>query len=316
MADDAGGATSSPAAPAGGSPQAPAAPSAGGAVTAAPEAAGAPSTPQRFTLKHGESTREVTLAELQHLAQKGYGAENVFREAAEVRKERQSLEAALKSGDPKKVREHLVKYGGDPDELGKAWVLDWYDQQQMTEEQKEAAKKAQALAEREAKVAEHEEAQKRAQFEAQEAEHHTNLVGRFGKALEVYGADPENPPELLVMLMANYEMGNRVSGVDAPPEVIAAHVAEQAERIGLQALQMKAKDPKALCAALGDEMVNAILNHKVAEYEAAQGIQQPAQTRPQQVNGTPPRAPNGQFRAGIANREDAAFKRFIGTGQQ
>lgn len=323
MADDSSAAPAAPAssAPSAGvaspaaapsSPQASAAPAASGAPSEAGGGVSQPPAPKRYPLKFGSQVQEVSEEQLIHLAQKGYGSEQVFREAAEVRKERESFLAALK--DPMKAREHLQKYGADPEALMKAWVLDWHRREEMSPEQRALAEQETKLSKREEAIRaqEEERAQQALQVQTREAE--STFINRWTEALNKTGAkvDAENPPPLILQLMAKYEQANRHSGLQAPPEVLAEQVVEEACEVGVQGLGLLLNRPADLVKRLGPELVAAVCNEVVRQSDEAAGLAPRAPAGPQMVSPPKPREANGQFRSAREQRDALYFKSVLG----
>jgi len=279
----------------------------------------APAAPKTWAVKYGDRTETLTEEQILHRAQKAYGAEQAFREAADIKKERAEFREALK--DPVKAREYIRKHGGDPDVLLKKWALDWHQQQEMTPEQKENAAERQRAETAEAKLKAIEAEQANAAFRRDEEAAHGRLVEKFSAVLaKVSGPDvkPENVSPRLVMAMAQYEMANRVSGQGAPPEVVAAEVLETALGDGLAALDTFKSNPAEYVKRLGPERVALVINEVVRQEDERAGVQRPAQSRPVLVGGNghdKSRNPDGTFKpSGRESREQASFNRFISGG--
>lgn len=296
----------------GAAPPAPVPPSGAGESTSPPP-------PKRYAVKYGDKSEELTEEQLIHRAQKAYGAEQAFREAAEVRKEQEAFKAALK--DPMKAREYLAKYGGDPDALMKSWALHWHQQQEMTPEQREiAAAKAEAEQYRFQVEAQKAEQAQRA-FQQQTEEAHGRFVETFSAAIaKAVGPDvkPEAVSPRLLQAMANWQQANLASGVGAPPEVVAQEAVESALADGVAALGLYKTQPAELVKRLGPELVGAIINEVVRMEDEKAGIVAPKPSRPVVVNGNghaANRNPDGTFKpAGRESREQASFNRFINGG--
>lgn len=290
------------------------APAASGAPAEAGGGISQPPAPKRYPLKFGSQVQEVSEEQLIHLAQKGYGSEQVFREAAEVRKRQAAFQEALK--DPMKAREYIRENGGDVDAFMKSWVLDWHRREEMSPEQKALAEQEAKLSQREEAIRTQEEERAHQALQVQTREAESNFIGRWTEALTKTGAkvDMENPPPLILQAMAKYEQANRHSGLQAPPEVLAEQVVDEACEIGVQGLGLLVNRPADLVKRLGPELVAAVCNEVVRQSDEAAGLAPKAPAGPQVVNPPKPREANGQFRSAREQRENLYFRAVLGQG--
>lgn len=294
-----------------------AAPPASAPPTDAGESASPP--PKRYAVKYGDKSEELTEEQLIHRAQKAYGAEQAFREAAEVRKQQAEFQAALK--DPAKAWEYFIKHGADADALLKHRALEWHKQQEMTPEQREiAAAKAEAEKYR-TQVQTQEQERAQAVFQQQTEQAHAQLVETFSAALaKVAGPDvkPDAVSPRLLQAMANWQQANLATGLGAPPEVVAQEAVESALADGVAALGLYKAQPAELVKRLGPELVAAVINEVVRQEDERAGVVAPKPSRPVVVNGNghaPNRNPDGTFKpSGRESREQASFQRFINGG--
>lgn len=309
--------TSSAPASTGAAPVTASTPAADGGSVSTP--APAPAAPKTWAVKYGDRTETLTEEQLLHRAQKAYGAEQAFREAAEVRKQQADFQEALK--DPMKAREYIRKYGGDDEALLKAWALDWHKRQEMTPEQKENAAERQRAETAEAKLKAIEAEQANAAFRRDEEAAHGRLVETFSAALaKVAGPDvkPESVSPRLLQAMANWQQANLASAVGASPELVAQEAIETALADGVAALALYETQPAALVKHLGPKLVAAVINEVVRQEDERAGVQRPVQSRPVLVGGNghdKARNPDGTFKpSGRESREQASFNRFISGG--
>jgi hypothetical protein len=309
--------SNAPASPGGAAPAVATPPMDGGGSASQP--ATPPAPPKTWALKFGDKTEELTEEQLVHRAQKAHGAEQKFREAAEIQKQHAEFKEAL--ADPMKAREYIRKHGGDPDAFLKSWALDWHQQQEMTPEQKDHAAREAKLSEREQAIQAQETQRANAEFQQRAQQAHGTLVEKFSTVLaKVAGPDAkaENVSPRLLQAMANYEQANRVTGTNAPPEVVAQETIETAIGDGVAALSLYEAQPAALVKYLGPKLVAAIINEVVRMEDERAGVPRPVQSRPVLVNGNGhdrPRNGDGTFKpSGRESREQASFNRFISGG--
>ncbi len=232
-------------------------------------------TAQRVKLKlkvsGREEEREFSESELQLYVQKGMGADEKFQQAAKVQKSFAELQKALKENPFEALKDpafglnleelaiqHLAKKFQEED-LQKAdpgkYELEQYKAKVAAYEAKETAAK---------------EAQAAAQREAQDAKMWEQTSAQWTNALEKSGLGA-NPAYVKNMAQIALEFIDQ--GLDLNPEHI---VLEMKDRMAQQQkLIYGGLKGEQLAKALGDDLVNELLAHKVAQLKAAKPVQEP-----------------------------------------
>lgn len=259
--------------------------------------------PRKFKVKVYDQERELDEASVLTYAQKGFAADERFRQLSE--KEREFTERMEKwKKDPASAIKEL--YGAEDHA---AWlaqqVRDNYERMQETPEQKEIRQLREKW---EASEREKSEAAKRAE-EAEVSRHREQSMRELGEkftaALKPLGI-PEGPQAAwAVSRMAQLEEQNLAMGLNLTPEQMATIVGEDME------LQTRAVfgglEGETLLAKMGKEWVGKVVKAEVARLNAARApkVVAPAEAAPK------PRNHDGTFAPKNVSRDDLMFDQFI-----
>lgn len=308
-------------------PAAPAAPAATSAPTGVPStsttapAGGAappqahatpPAPPERKTFKasYRGQEREVPEEMLPVYLSKAFGADEVFRTAAQQRKEYEAFKERLKSDTRKLLEEH----GLNPTDLGKQWVIGQYEQEAMTPEQRELAQAKSKLQEMEAAKAKEAEEREQQTFKAETEKRKENYRTAFlGAAQQELGLEPGSPlVGATLARMARMAEAALDGDVEYTPQQLAAAVREEWRAETRQSL--KGLQGKALLDHLGPDVARAVAVALLEARKGAPGIVAPVQTQPPAPAREQPRASNGQFAQAARSREELTWNRMMGKG--
>lgn len=231
----------------------------------------------KMKLKVGgkEVEREFDENELQLFVQKGMGADEKFRTAAEVQKTFQQLQKALKENPFEALKDPA--FGIDLEELAIQHLHKKFEMEDRQKkdpinfelEQLRAEKAQREAADRAAK-----EATTKAEQERAQREHDDKVWAQTEKewvaALEESGFGP-NKAYIQELLKIALEFNDR--GLDLSPKHL---ITEFKERLSTQQkTTLGGLKGAQLLAYLGDDVVNEILATKVAALKAAKPVQEP-----------------------------------------
>lgn len=281
---------------------APAAPQAGPApVPAAPaNENGAPPEP-KHRVKVGGEEREYTVAELARLAEKGHGAEQRFREAAEVRKRTESFTQELQANpvaalaklmkDKSKAAKTIVAQLMNDPETREILELDYLERAKyegLPAEERRRVDEDRALREKAARADEYERRQNEAHQQQMTAQYETQFADMFGKALTAAGVGVDDDSIGWMAFYAERAIASR-------EQVTPAQLAERVKaKMGGRVPDVKAMTAEQIEALLSEEQRAELRKRDVERLKAkAAPIERT----------TPARAPNGQFVAANDNSE-------------
>lgn len=265
----------------GGAPSAPtstpAAPAAANDNGSAPEGASAaandnaaPPEP-RHRVKVGGEERELTIAELAKLAEKGHGAEAKFREAAQLRKQMEAIVERLPTdtigaleqliGDKSKAaRQVMAQLLRDPQARAEveAYLVETYEYEAKPDAERRKIDEERDLREKARRAEEYEEAERERAHAAAVEQTQQTFVKQFGDALTSVGLT--SSPHTLARMAHHVERA-----IDAKERVTLAELAQRVrdEHRADVTAHVSALDVEALADLLGEEKLAALRKRDV-----------------------------------------------------
>lgn len=185
--------------------------------TGAPAAGQQSATEEFEELEVNGAKRRVPKPQLKTWAQRGFAAEEKFREAARLRQEQEAEWEGAKK-DPRLLRDLLKKRGFEPKDVLPRLVLDDAEEASLTPAEREARELKQKLAAIEAEKAKAEEEKKQQHLAAKREEATKSYVAKWTEALGKVGIPAGSPTMGWAMQrMAQLERANLES-----PEPLSA----------------------------------------------------------------------------------------------
>ncbi len=261
-----------------------AAPAAANLTTATPQAQATPAAeakapakaaaPEYYEVPVDGKIERMTLDEMKRHVSLAKGSNKRFEEAAQMRKEAETLISNLK--DPRKAIRTLQdpKFGLSKDQIAEA-MEEWYATEvikpsQMTPEQRELAEAKARLKtyddakEAEAKEREIKETQSKEQ--AEDAEHAKHVQNQVLEALK-----EANLPKtkFTANRLAYWMRVNESKGINAPAALLVEQVRGEAKKI--MSSMLEAADGDVLASLVGDETIKKIRRYDLERIRANRG---------------------------------------------
>jgi hypothetical protein len=233
-----------------------------GKVAEAPKAA----DEKKYQLKDLKgNVRELTEAELVRLAQKGFGADLTFQQAAAARKtaeEYQRLQERIKSGDKRAAIEAL---GLDPYTTAEELMAEKWRQEQLPPEARELEKIKSENDQLKQKLSENYRLRQEQELAAKTEAYQNALYDVICETLDAAGDIPKN--SYMVSRCAAYIQEARDQGVILTPDQLTALVRQ--DIADSQVAFMRFVDADRLIELLGDETMAKLREADVKRLEKA-----------------------------------------------
>lgn len=222
---------------------------------------------ETYELKVNGQTKRLSRDELIKQAQLGYSAHERFEQAAQQKKQMESVVGRFK--DPNQMIDALMdpSLGLTKDQVRTAMEA-WYtrefiEPEQMTPEQLELRNAREKLKKYEDSEKTKQKEQQDAEFEALTTRERETVQVQITDALDASGL-PKT--KFIVARMAFYMHKNLSNGWDAPMEVIIDQVKK--ERQSMLSDLTESSDAEALISYLGKDFVNKIRKYDLAQLRA------------------------------------------------
>lgn len=224
-----------------------------------------------YKLKVRGEERELPESDVLTAAQRFYGGEDKFKEAAALRKEAEEIKAGLASDDLKVSRAALQKAMGNDKLRAVAIKLleEELEEQRLTPEQKrlrDAERKAEEL---EAKNRQHEEAMKTANLSRQAEALMPKLDEEIAQAFDKSSL-PKSPHLLKQVIMRRKEYLEQ--GVRVPFATIVKELESETQGFSKSTIAALKDSPKKLLALLGDDVGEAIHKHYLGKIKVPANV--------------------------------------------
>lgn len=256
-----------------------------GSATPAPgQAETSVTEPKKWKLKAYDQEVEIDdITKLERLAQKGFGAEQSLRLAAEERQRAQAVLEAFK--DKARLREIMKEHGIDPADFGRETLQEAIERRQLEEtnpdrlKAMELEKKIQQMEAEKQRYAEEREAAELESFKQAQAQHYEQLIM---KSLEK-GNLPRDGETLRRAAREIYR-AKQLAGIDLHPDEIAEAVFDS-YRAEHAAIYPK-MDDNLLARTLGDDVIERCAKIYAAKVKSQVSAPNPPETQPMaQTNG-------------------------------
>jgi hypothetical protein len=234
------------------------------------------SAPELFEVKIDGKVVRMTRDELIQNASLGHAADRRFKEAAQLRKQAESVIGKLR--DPKQVISALQDpaLGLTKDQIREQFE-EWYAAEFIEPEKlspterelKEAKARLEKYAEQEKKLAEQKENDEQ---EAMTAKAREELQSQIIDALETSGLPKTN---FTIRRLAYWIQRNNANGFDAPTDVLVSQVRNEFNSTIRD--MVEASDGEVLIKLLGDSIIQKIRKHDLDQLKKMRGGSQPAQ---------------------------------------